>query len=90
MPRPRTSTPRSPEHAALGQAIELVIAENKHMTQDSVSRHSGLSIEQVGRLIRGQSTPTYTTLLRLCAGLGVSLAKLTLRAEELGRERASR
>jgi DNA-binding phage protein len=87
MPRPRKSKPRSPGHAALGQAIELVIAEDAHMTPDSVATRSGLSNEQVGRLIRGQSNPTYNTLLKLCAGLGVSLGELTTRADKLEEQR---
>jgi transcriptional regulator with XRE-family HTH domain len=90
MPRPRTSKPRSPRHAALGQAIELVIAEDPHMTQDSVADEAGLTVKQVGSYIRGQGNPTYTTLVKLCQGLHVSLGALMLRADELLEKRLAR
>jgi transcriptional regulator with XRE-family HTH domain len=82
MPRPRTAKPRSAHHAALGQAIELVIAENADMTQETVAADSNLDVKQVGTYIRGQGNPTYTTLLKLCEGLHVSLGELMLRAED--------
>lgn len=90
MPRPRTSSPRSPRHAALGRAIELVIAEEPHMTQDSVADESGLTTKQVGSYIRGQGNPTYTTLVKLCAGLHVSVGELMVRADELLEKRLAR
>lgn len=83
MPRPRTSRPLTADHAALGQAIELATAERAQTTHESVAARSGLSIEQVGRLVRGQANPTFTTLLRLCNGLGVTLGELMAKAEEL-------
>ncbi|HTW43487.1 MAG TPA: helix-turn-helix transcriptional regulator [Solirubrobacteraceae bacterium] len=90
MPRPRTSKPRSPRHAALGQAIELVIAEDPHMTHESVAEEAGLSVKQVGSYIRGQGNPTYTTLVKLCAGLHVSLGALMVRADALLEKRLER
>lgn len=65
MPPQRKSKPRSPDHAALAQAIELLIAEDAQMSQDSVADESGLNIKQINALVRGQGNPTYTTLLRL-------------------------
>jgi transcriptional regulator with XRE-family HTH domain len=87
MARPRTARPRSLHHAALGQAVELVIAEDADMTLDTVARDSGLDEKQIGTFIRGQGNPTYSTLLKLCDGLHVSLATLTRRAEELHEKR---
>lgn len=89
MPPQRKSKPRSPDHAALAQAIELLIAEDAQMTQETVADESGLNIKQVGALVRGQGNPTYTTLLKLCRGLHVSPGQLMVRADEL-RERRSR
>jgi len=83
MPRPRTIEPRSLRHAALGQAIKLVMTEDMHMTLDEVVRDSGLDEKQIGILIRGQGNPTYSTLLKLCKGLHVSVGTLMLRAEDL-------
>jgi transcriptional regulator with XRE-family HTH domain len=90
MPRPRTAKPRSLRHAALGQAIELVIAEDAHMTLDTVAAESGLDEKQIGTFIRGQGNPTYSTLLKLCEGLHVSLDELMLSAEELHKKRLER
>jgi transcriptional regulator with XRE-family HTH domain len=81
MPAQRKSKPRSPDHAALGEAIELLIAENPKMSQGSVAAKSGLDIRRVNDFARGQGNPTYTTLLRLCDGLGVSLGELLTKAD---------
>ena len=88
MPRPRTSKPRSLWHAALGQAIESVIREHG-LTPDTVSKDSGLAIEQIGSYIRAQGNPTYSTLLKLCIGLHVDLTELQARAQKLLEERLS-
>jgi transcriptional regulator with XRE-family HTH domain len=90
MPPQRKSKPSSPDHAALGQAIELLIAEDAQMTQDSVADDSGLNIKQVGEFVRGKGNPTYTTLLKLSKGLHVSLGELMTRADELREQRARR
>jgi transcriptional regulator with XRE-family HTH domain len=87
MPRPRTAKPRSLRHAALGQAIELLIAEDANMTLDTVAADSGLDEKQIGTFIRGQGNPTYNTLLKLCDGLHVSLGELMLTAEKLHEKR---
>jgi transcriptional regulator with XRE-family HTH domain len=90
MPRPRTAQPRSLNHAALGQAIELVIAKDAHMKLDTVAAESGLDEKQIGTFIRGQGNPTYGTLLKLCRGLHVSLGELMLLSEELHKKRLAR
>jgi DNA-binding phage protein len=90
MARPRTAKPRSLYHAALGQAIELVMAEDASMTLDTVAADSGLDEKQIGTFIRGQGNPTFSTLLKLCEGLHVSFAELASRAQELYRKRLGR
>lgn len=90
MSRPRTLKPRSLRHAALGQAIELVIAENPDMTHEAVAADSRLAVKQVGSFVRGRGNPTYTTLLRLCEGLHLSLGELMVRADELYERRLGR
>ncbi|HWF31093.1 MAG TPA: helix-turn-helix transcriptional regulator [Solirubrobacteraceae bacterium] len=89
MPPKRRSEPRSAEHAALAQAIESLIAQNAGMTQETVADASGMNIRQVSELVRGQGNPTYTTLLKLSRGLGVSPGRLMSLADEL-REQATR
>jgi transcriptional regulator with XRE-family HTH domain len=90
MPPQRKSKPRSPDHAALAQAIELLIAEDAHMTQETVAGEGGLNVKQVNALVRGQGNPTYTTLLKLCEGLHVKPGELMARADGLRERRARR
>ena len=90
MPRPRTAKPRTLRHAALGQAIELVIAKDAHMTLDTVAADSGLDEKQIGTFIRGQGNPTYSTLLKLCDGLHVSPGELMTLVDELHKKRLGR
>jgi transcriptional regulator with XRE-family HTH domain len=88
--RPRTAKPRSLHHASLGQAIELVMAEDASMTLDTVTADSGLDEKQIGTFIRGQGNPTYSTLIKLCDGLHVSPDVLITRAQDLYRKRLGR
>ena len=89
MPPKRRSEPRSEDHAALAQAIELLMAQDAGMTQETVATDSGMSVKQVSEFVRGQGNPTYTTLLRLSRGLHVSPSELMSLVDEL-RERGSR
>ena len=83
MPPKRKSKPLSPDHAALAQAIELLIAEDKQMSRDSVAVESSLNVRQVNAFARGHGNPTYTTLLRLSKGLHVRLGELMTLTDEL-------
>jgi transcriptional regulator with XRE-family HTH domain len=89
MPPKRRSEPRSEDHAALAQAIELLMAEDAGMTQETVAEDSGMSVKQINELVRGQGNPTYTTLLKLSRGLHISPSELMSLVDEL-RERGSR
>lgn len=75
--------PRSADHAALAAAIEAVIAEREGMSQQTLAETTGLSQRQINALVRGQSNPTFTTLLRVCKGLGVKLSELTALMDKL-------
>jgi transcriptional regulator with XRE-family HTH domain len=76
MPPQRKSTPLTPDHAALAEAIALQMAKHASMTQESVALEGKLSTKQVNDMVRGQANPTYTTMLRLCTGLHTSLGVL--------------
>lgn len=82
MPRKRTSIPRDPELATLGEAIE-VLRKRRGLTQTDVANACDLEVKQVGSYARGQTCPTYRNLRRLCRGLGVTPATLMLSIEEL-------
>jgi transcriptional regulator with XRE-family HTH domain len=90
MPPQRQSKPRSKDHAALAQAVKVLIAEDEHMTPDSVADDSGLTLNQVYSITRGQANPTYTNLIRLADGLHVGLGQLMTRVDELREKRSRR
>jgi len=83
MPPKRKSKPLSPDHAALAQAIELLIAEDPQLSRKSVAVDGGLNIRQVSTFTRGQGNPTYETLLRLCKGLHVRPSELMTLTDEI-------
>lgn len=82
MPPPRRSKPRSPEHAALGEAVRRLRLEAA-MSQEELAEAAGTDLTQVGGVERGVRNPSYTTLLRLATALGTSVGKLTTLADQL-------
>jgi transcriptional regulator with XRE-family HTH domain len=81
----RKLKPRSPSQAALGRAVEQVIAERRGISQEWVAKKAGLDVRQVNAIICGQANPTYRTLLRLCDGLRIPPSELMRRVEALRR-----
>lgn len=82
MPPRRRKEPRSPEHAALGEAVRTLRSE-VGMSQEQLAEGAGTDLTQVGGIERGVRNPSYTTLLRLAGALGTSVGKLTTLADEL-------
>ena len=82
MPPPRRSKPRSPEHAALGEAVRRLRLEAK-MSQEQLAEAAGTDLTQVGGVERGVRNPSYTTLLRLAAALDTSVGELTTLADRI-------
>jgi transcriptional regulator with XRE-family HTH domain len=83
MPPERKTKPLSPDHAALADAVESVIAENEGMTQETVAFDARLPTKKISDLCRGQSNPTYLSLLKICNGLHVRLGDLMARADRM-------
>lgn len=79
----RKRKPRSRAQAALGQAVEQVIAERRGISQQWVAKKAGLDVKQVSAIVCGQANPTYLTLLQLCDGLRIPPSELMRRVEEL-------
>lgn len=90
MPPRRRSSPRSPHQAALAQAIELLMAADDAMTQESVAREAGLNVRQVNALVRGQGNPTYSTIVKLCRGLHVPPGRLMELVDEFYEQQRDR
>jgi len=88
MPPVRRVKPRSPDHAALGSAIQA-LREEAGLTQEDVATRIRRDSPAVGNLERGTANPTYESLLALAAGLDAELSELFGRAEEIRRGESS-
>ena len=82
MPPPRRSKPRSPEHAALGEAVRRLRVE-AGMSQEALAEAAGTDLTQVGGIERGVRNPSYTTLVRLANALETSVGELATLADRL-------
>lgn len=82
MPPQRRKEPRSPEHAALGEAIRT-LRHDVGISQEQLAEGAGTDLTQVGGIERGVRNPSYTTLLRLAGALETTVGKLTTLADEL-------
>jgi transcriptional regulator with XRE-family HTH domain len=80
MPPRRQSTPRSPEHAALGRVIQRR-RERLGLTQEQLADASGLHVTHLGGLERGVRNPNFETLLRVAGALGTTPGRLLTAAE---------
>lgn len=82
MPPRRRKEPRSPEHAALGEAVRT-LRSDAGMSQEQLAEGAGTDLTQVGGIERGVRNPSYTTLLRLAGALGTTVGRVTTLADEL-------
>lgn len=82
MPPRRQSTPRSTDHAALGEAVRLTRVE-RGLSQEALVDAAGIHITVLGDVERGVGNPNYETLLRLARALDVRLSAIIARADKL-------
>jgi transcriptional regulator with XRE-family HTH domain len=82
VPPRRQSTPRSPEHAALGEAVRLTRVE-RGLSQEALADATPVHITYLGGVERGVRKPSYETVVRLARALGVAPGALVTRADEL-------
>ncbi|HET7418114.1 MAG TPA: helix-turn-helix transcriptional regulator [Solirubrobacterales bacterium] len=82
MPPARRVKPRSPEHAALGEAVRR-LRVGAELTQEDLATRADTDLTQVGGVERGVRNPSYTTLLRLAGALGTTVGELTTLADRL-------
>jgi transcriptional regulator with XRE-family HTH domain len=82
VPPARRSKPRSPEHAALGEAVRRLRTE-AGLSQEQLAEKASTDLTQVGGIERGVRNPSYTTLVRLAAALETSVGELTSLADRL-------
>jgi len=83
MPPPRRkSKPRSPQHAALGEAVRrLRVAAG--LAQEELAERMETDFTQVGGIERGTRNPSYETLVRLARALGTRPGAIVLLADEV-------
>jgi len=82
MARPRKKPPRSPELAALGEAVERLRAR-RNLTQEQVGDPFSLDHQVSGPIERGQSNPTYLTLVRLAKALKTTPGEIVALADQI-------
>lgn len=85
MPPRRKAKPRSPDHAALGQAIEELRRE-AGLTQEGLAERVGTEFNRIGEIERGTIDSRFSTLLRLARGLNIEMAEIGSRFERILRE----
>jgi transcriptional regulator with XRE-family HTH domain len=71
--------PRDPQ-PALGAAIRKLRQQRK-LSQEDLAHDAGLTTSALSSIERGKSNPTWATVRRIAAALGVSMSKLAQLAE---------
>jgi transcriptional regulator with XRE-family HTH domain len=87
VPPRRQSQPRSPEHAALGEAVRLCRVE-RGWSQEQLADATPVHVTYLGGVERGVRKPSYETVVRLARALGVTPGALVGRADELLRSQS--
>jgi XRE family transcriptional regulator, regulator of sulfur utilization len=77
--------PPDPDQPALGAAVKAM-REEKHITQVALSKATGFRQSWVSEVENGRHNPSFASLVRLAAGLGVKTSTLIRRAERLADE----
>jgi transcriptional regulator with XRE-family HTH domain len=73
--------PRSPEHAALGEAIRELRSGAGIPSQEDLADRAGLHRTYVGGIERGERNVSFGNLLKLADALGVLPSELFARYE---------
>jgi len=82
MPPRRRSRPRSPELAALGEAIRQ-LRLGVGLSQEQLAEQADTDLSQVGGIERGVRNPSYETLVRLALALGTTVGTIASHADEI-------
>lgn len=82
MPPQRRREPRSPEHAAFGEAVRRLRLE-AGLSQEELAERAGKDFTLIGGIERGQRNPSFETLLRIAAGLGTTIGAIAALADEV-------
>lgn len=81
VPPPRKSKPRTPEHAALGEAIRKLRTE-AGLSQEQLAERASTDLTQIGGLERGTRNPSYSTLVRVARALKTRVGEIVTLADQ--------
>jgi transcriptional regulator with XRE-family HTH domain len=74
--------PRSPSHAAFGQAVRE-LREERGTSQEAFALRCGIDRSHYGGMERGERNPSLTTVYKIADALGISPSEIHARAEQL-------
>lgn len=74
--------PLEPPHPALGKVVRSLRRKAK-LTQAELFRECGIHPTEISRIERARRNPTWETMKKLAAGLGVPCWQMVRLAEEL-------
>ncbi|HXB66288.1 MAG TPA: helix-turn-helix transcriptional regulator [Solirubrobacteraceae bacterium] len=74
--------PRSPAHAAFGQAIRE-LREERGISQEAFALKSGIDRSHYGGMERGERNPSLTSVIKIANALGVQPSDIHARAEQI-------
>lgn len=79
-------------HAVSMQVVRLLKAEREKrgLSKYAVAKRCGLSEQMIGYVERGMRSPSFETVLRLAAGVGVDLGRVMKRAAKEAASRPAR
>lgn len=72
--------PAPPDQLALGEAVRA-IREERGLSQVQLAEATGFIQAWISHVERGRRNPSWSNVVRLAGGLGVSVSALTKRAE---------
>jgi transcriptional regulator with XRE-family HTH domain len=75
-------TGRPPDAAALGRAVKSIRAE-QGLSQIELAEATGFMQSWISHVEHGRRNPSWSNVVRLADGLGVSVGELVARAEQL-------
>lgn len=88
MPPARKRKPRTPELAALGDAIKQLRTE-AGFSQEQLAERASTDLTQIGGLERGTRNPSYSTLVRVAKALKTQVGEIATLADRFADEKTS-
>jgi transcriptional regulator with XRE-family HTH domain len=78
----KAMTRQEKPRATLGRAIRELRLE-RDLTQEALAHSAGITVGHLSKIERGQSNPTWETVVAISGGLDLSVVKLAKTVESL-------